>query len=476
MSRKDLEYIFNPKSVAIIGVSNKSALKRLGGGGGLYLQYLLNAGYRGNIYPVNPKGGEISNLKIYPNVTEIPEAVDYVICCIPAKEVIPLIEECIANHVKVVHIYSSGFSEYGTEKGKTLEKKIASLARQSGMRIIGPNCIGVYCPKTGLSFNTDGPADSGTVGLASQSGGLSNIMVREATIRGVRFSKAISYGNACDVNESDLIEYLADDPDTEVITVYIEGVKDGKRFCDVLREATKKKPVIMLKGGVGEAGARATVSHTASLAGADQAWDALFRQFGIVRVYSLEELIDMAIIFTRPPKLSGRNVGLLCTGGGPSVVATDTCSRAGLNVPRFPVEMSEALASYSVREGVGLCVGNPVDLSGEFWKISYHCAKIMLDYPGIDILISQLTLNNQPDFFEGIYEAFVNSVEELVRAIKDSEKLSVLAVPVPISDETFHVVSEFRRICREAGIPVYNSLANAAKAVAMLAQYQENQE
>jgi acyl-CoA synthetase (NDP forming) len=148
----------------------------------------------------------------------------------------------------------------------------------------------------------------------------------------------------------------------------------------------------------------------------------------------------------------------------------------GLNVPSFSTEVREALASYSMRGGVGLCVGNPVDLSGEVWKITYDCAKTMLDYPGIDILISQLSLNNHPNFFEGIYETIVNSVEELIRAAKYSKKPNVLVVPVPISNETFHVVTEFRRKCHEAGIPAYNSMAGAAKAIAMLANYQENQE
>ncbi len=473
MSKENLEYLFNPKSIAIIGVSKKPPLKRTGGGGWLYLKYLLNAGYAGKIYPVNPKGGKIDNLKVYRSLSEIPEPVDYVICSIPVKQVLPLIEECIAHRVKVVHIYSSGFSEYGTEQGKALQTKISSLARQTGMRIVGPNCVGVYCPKTGLSFNTDGPAESGTVALVSQSGGLSNTMVREAMIRGVRFSKAISYGNACDVNESDLIEYLSDDPETDVITLYIEGVNDGKRLCDVLRKTAKKKPIIILKGGTSEAGAMAAASHTASLAGTDQAWEALCRQFGIMRVYTIEELIDLAIIFTHIPRLSGRNIGILCMSGGVSVLATDTCTRAGLTVPRLPAEISESLASYSVRDGIGLCLGNPVDLSGEIWNMSYHCAKTLLDYPGVDLLISQLTLNNQNDFYEGLYEAFLNAAGEVIRASKDSGKPALMVTPVPVSDRSFQVVTEFRRKCHEAGVPVYSSLPNAAKAVAARADYQE---
>jgi len=473
VSQNNLDYIFKAKSVAVVGVSNKPGATALGGG--LYLQHLLNCGFAGNIYPVNPKGGEVSNLKIYTSLKEIPEPVDFVICCIALKFVIPLIEECIATNAKALHIYTAGFSEYGTEEGKVLEEKMSSLARESGLRIIGPNCLGVYCPEAGLAFDNDVPTDSGTVGFVTQSGGNATTLIREASIRGIRFSKVVSYGNGCDVNESDLIEYLSHDPDTDVITVYIEGVKDGARFCEVLREATKKKPIIMLKGGIGEAGARAVVSHTGSLAGSDQVWSALFKQFGIVRVHSLEELIDMATTFAHLPKLSGNNVGLLCTGGGASVLATDICSTQGLDVPRFPKEMRDTLASFSMRGGVGLCLGNPVDLSGEVWSMTYDCAKTMLEYPGIDIMISQVTLSVYRNFFDGIYDRIINSVDELIRATKDSQKPNVLVVPMPISDETYRVATECRRKCHDAGIPVYNSLTSAAKSIAAFIDYHDNE-
>ena len=471
MNKKNLDYVFNPRSIAIAGVSSRPSSLALGGG--LYLQHLLNAGFKGKIYPVNPKGGEILNLKIYQSIKDIPGPVDYVVSCISASQVPQLIRDCVDKRVRAVHVYSAGFSESGTKEGKKLENEISSLAHEGGLHIIGPNCLGVYCPKTGLAFDNDVPKDSGPIGLVTQSGGNATSLIRESVIRGIRFSKVISYGNGCDVNESDLLKYFASDPDTKIITVYIEGVKDGKRFCQVLREAAKVKPVIMLKGGASEAGARAAASHTGALAGSDKVWDALLRQSGVVRVYSLEELIDMAVTFTYLPPLSGKRVGILGEGGGASVLATDHFAKAGLKVPYFPPKTQAELRNHSATGGLGLCLRNPVDLSGEIWNMCYYCAKRMLDYEEVDLLVFQLPLSVHRNFFDGIYERLASLVEDVTSASKESGKAVAIVIPLPISDETYHVAAESRQKCYEAGLPVYFSLEDAAEAIARAADYYE---
>ena len=235
-----LDSLFYPTSVAIVGASP-------GKPGQLFLDSVMASDFGGNVYPINPRGEEVSGLTAYANVKDVPGTIDYVVCCIPAAAVPQLIRDCAAKGTKAVAIFTAGFSESETEEGKRLEMEISRLAHASGVRIIGPNCLGVYSPKVGLSFTSDFPKESGRVAFVCQSGGNSTYAIRAAAYRGVRFSKAISYGNACDINECELLEYFAQDAETEVVAVYIEGVKDGRRFCRSLRELSQVKPVVVLK-------------------------------------------------------------------------------------------------------------------------------------------------------------------------------------------------------------------------------------
>jgi acyl-CoA synthetase (NDP forming) len=288
----DLDMVFNPKSVAVVGVpadSSRHSMART------YVRALVECKFNGPIYPVNPKGGEINGLKIYPNVKDVPDSVDYVISCIPATLAPQLARDCVAKGVKAIQFFTSGFGEEGTEEGKRLEAEICDIARQGGIRLIGPNCMGVYCPKSGLSYALDYSTESGPVALICQSGGNAIYFVRHAAQRGVRFSKVVSFGNAVDVDESDLLEYLTNDTETKIIAAYIEGLKDGRRFSQVVRRAAAAKPVIIMKGGSTEAGARAVASHTGVLAGSARIWDGLLRQAGVIPASTLEELADIVV-------------------------------------------------------------------------------------------------------------------------------------------------------------------------------------
>ncbi|HEX9976456.1 MAG TPA: CoA-binding protein, partial [Dehalococcoidales bacterium] len=244
MPTHPLEELLHPRSVAVVGASD-----RPGGFGYSFTRHLLDYGFRGQVYPVNPNYPQILGFKAYPNLLTIPGTVDYVISCVPAGEVLNMLAECPAKGVKLVHLYTARFSETGRRQAAELEQEVLRQARKSGIRLIGPNCMGLYYPKEGISFAYDLPREPGFTGMASQTGGGAATFVQLAAMRGIRFSKVISYGNALDFDESDYLNYFTQDSETKIIVMYIEGVKNGPKFYDALHRAAASKPVIVTKGG-----------------------------------------------------------------------------------------------------------------------------------------------------------------------------------------------------------------------------------
>ena len=262
-----LDYLFHPKSVAILGASANPVSK-----GYDYLKALQEFEFPGDIYPVNPKASEIEGLKVYPHIKDIPGQVDYVISCIPARSAVDLVADCASKGVKAMHLYTSGFGETGEQDGIRLEQELVQRSREVGIRILGPNCIGLHYPKYGLAIGRSRFSKrGGSVGCVVQSGGHAWYIVSSGSLRGLGFSKVVSFGNACDLNEVDFLEYLVDDPDTEVIAAYIEGIRDGPGFVQAARRASSTKPLIMLKGGRTDAGKRAVASHTGYVGNRSQA-------------------------------------------------------------------------------------------------------------------------------------------------------------------------------------------------------------
>ena len=471
MSGHGLDCIFYPRSVAVVGVSSRA--ERLQGTGTIFLEGLLRSNFKGKIYPVNPRGGEILGLKVYPSIMDISEPVDYAICCISRLRVAPFIQECTMKGIKAVHVFASGFSEIGTEEGKRQEEEISFLARQSGIRIIGPNCLGPYCPESGLTYSSGFPREGGSIAFLSQSGAYCNYLIPAMAQRGVRFSKVLSYGNACDVNECDLLEYFTADENTMVIAAYIEGVKDGERFKRVLRETAEVKPVIVLKVGVAEAGARAVTSHTGALAGLDSVWDGFLRQAGAIRVHGLEELIDMVVTFSRLRLPPGRRTSVVGIGGGAAAVAADDCTNAGLTVPAFPIEVQNRLRQLTVSGGIGMGLSNPVNLSDQGWDILYDCAKVILDYDGIDLLIVQLPIRVFPSPYQDMMFPHIRELAcAAVKAYNESSKsMSAVISNFLSSTQDCGVALECEQIFCEAGLPVYHSLGNTARAIARFLDY-----
>jgi acyl-CoA synthetase (NDP forming) len=470
----DLDGVFNPKSVAIVGISTTLARDNMAA---VYLKALVQCNFNGGIYPINPKGGEFQGFKVYPNVKDVPDSVDYVISCIPAPLVPQLIRDCVAKGVKAVQLFTSGFSEDGTEEGRRLEAEICDIAREGGVRLIGPNCMGVYCPKAGLSFALDYSTESGPVALICQSGGNAIYFVRHAAQRGVRFSKVISFGNAADVDENDLLEYLTNDTETKIIAGYIEGLKDGRRFTKVVMKAAAAKPVIIMKGGYTEAGARAVASHTGALAGSARIWDGLLRQAGVIPASTLEELGDIVVSLLYLPVPQGRRLGVIDVGGGASVVATDVYVSAGLDLPQLPQRLGQQLRSFLSTGAAGLSVNNPVDLGGQYYNVSaaYSVMRALADYDGIDILVFNLHLGINPPLPSFPKEFAIAILDNAIRARSETGKPMVVIIDQLTTVESCEAVAACQQKCQEAGIPVYYSVHSAAKALDRFMRYHENQ-
>jgi len=336
--------------------------------------------------------------------------------------------------------------------------------------------MGVYSPKAGVSFVNDFPKEGGGVALVCQSGGNTIYLVRLGAERGIRFSKVISYGNASDVNETDLMDYMADDPETGIIMAYIEGVKDGPRFMRALARAASRKPVIVLKVGITESGARAAASHTGSLAGADRVWDGVLEQVNAVRVATIEEWIDMAVTFTFFPKPVGRRVALLGLGGGATVLASDEATKEGLLIPGFPVELRRRAAELVGAEA-GMILDNPMDLSAEAWRIGYYpILKLFAEYSGIDLSIVHLSVGliaRPPELHTLIWNKLL---DDIVRAHVELGKPIVVVTQMMTFPEHYDWMVKARETCYRAGIATYNSIRHAARSGNRLLRYYEKRE
>ncbi|HOA83338.1 MAG TPA: acetate--CoA ligase family protein [Thermodesulfovibrio thiophilus] len=362
-----IDFIFNPSSIAVIGASAEE--KKVGYA---ILKNLIN-GYKGKIYPVNPGRAEIFSLPCYPSVSAISDKVDLAIIVIPAKAVKESLKDCAQAGVKGVIVITAGFKEVGGD-GVAREREIVDIVRSSGMKMVGPNCLGVIntTNKMNASFAPDLPPD-GRVALFSQSGALGVAIIDWAVENNFGFSKFVSFGNKADLNEIDFLEYFAKDPDTDVIIGYIEDVIDGKKFLQIAREVTKVKPVILIKSGATVAGARAASSHTGALAGSDRAFTEAFRKTGIIRVSSIQELFETAEMFISKRNPKGRRLLIITNAGGPGIIAADTADKMGIKLDPMTRNSIDAIAE-KLPSTVSLY--NPVDIIGDATSERYQ---IVLD-------------------------------------------------------------------------------------------------
>jgi acyl-CoA synthetase (NDP forming) len=480
-SRPTLDYIFHPRSVAVAGVSPPQP-----GFGGVGLGFVIGLKDMGfpTIYPVNPKHEEIEGLKCYPSLLDIPGPVDHVISSVPARIVPSLVDDCIAKGVRLIHFFTAGFSETGEEELAELEAQVVQRAVQAGIRVLGPNCMGLYVPASKLAFMPEFPKEPGPVAFISQSGGNATEMVYGSAPRGVRYSKVVSYGNAADIDDGELLEYLTEDEESKIICAYIEGVKDGRRFFQAMRRAAAAKPVIALKGGRTEAGTRAVHSHTGSLAGSMAVFDAVLRQVGAVRADSVEEMTDLALAFrcaglaeSGPGALTGPGVAVVGGGGGFSVFAADELDEAGMSCPTLPEATQQALREFTPVAGTS--VRNPVDTIMVFEPSKMRqTIRVVGSAENIDAVMFHTNLNfggwrRFADWFDPDIHRKL-SMEALIAARQDCGKPVVVVVRPPLSVAAMEQVLAFQKACWQAEIPVFPSIPRAANALAKVLRWRQN--
>jgi acyl-CoA synthetase (NDP forming) len=359
MSEHPLDPIFHPRAVAVVGVPSKPSPHRMMG----FYASLLEAGFPeiGGLYPVNPKVDEIDGARCYPTLLDTPDPVDHVISQVPAAAVPELVDQCVAKKVRSIHFFTAGFSETGDTEMAATEQQMIEKLRNNGIRAIGPNCMGLYVPGSRLAFMNGFPMESGNVFLLSQSGANAGEIVHELTVRGIRFSKAVSYGNGSDLRAHDFLDYAASDPETEVVAAYIEGVRDGRLFFEALERCARIKPVVVLKGGRTQSGSNAAHSHTGSLTGSIEVFDAVCRQTGAVHAETIDDLHDLVVAAsTNTRHITGRGVALFGGGGGGfAVLSADAIDREGLSVPQMPKSAVDRMREYI--PVAGSSVNNPID-------------------------------------------------------------------------------------------------------------------
>jgi acyl-CoA synthetase (NDP forming) len=469
------EYIFNPRAMAIIGASPHD----------IATLAQVHTKIRDRLFLVNPNYQELFGKKCYTSIKEVPTEIDYASLVVSSKVLPQVLEECIQKGVKVAQMYTAGFSETGLPEAVEQEKAIKRMA-EGRIRLIGPNCFGVYCPASGQAIVPEAPPEEGHIGVVAQSGSVAESFSYFARTKNLRFSKIVSYGNAVDLDGPDFLEFLAHDPKTHIIAFYIEGTNQGLRLKKALTEAAAQKPVIAIKGGMTEQGIRAAVSHTASMTGTPEIWRSFFKQAGVLQLDSFEEMVNTIMAFEPSPRPSGRAAALISNSGGFSVIQTDLCQKAGITVPRFSVETLDKLRSLVPLAGTS--ISNPLDA----WPIYYNVSptgnmadiiKVVSSDPNIQALIFQF------DQFRYLRRLMGEKVgKHMTRLIplivegclyaRETEKKPVLICisldPFLEDDEDRYHNLQLKKALNGQGFPVYPTLDGAVKALDRLCTLSAN--
>ncbi|WP_461866502.1 acetate--CoA ligase family protein [Thermococcus sp.] len=456
---EELRPFFNPKAVAIIGATDKKGKV----GNVIFENFKMNKErgiFKGNIYPVNPKLDEIEGYRCYHNVKEVPDDADLAVISIPAKFVPATMRDIAEKGIKAVVIITGGFGELG-EEGKRMEREIYEIAKANGIRVIGPNCVGVYVPDTGVDtvFLPENKMDrpkSGPIAFVTQSGAFAAAMLDWAAGAGIGIGKMVSYGNKLDVDDADLMDYFIHDDEIRVVTFYIEGVNEGRKFIEAAKRITAVKPVIALKSGRTEYGAKAASSHTGSLAGADRIYDAVFKQTGIIRAEDFEHMFDIAKAFAKCELPKGDRIGIITDGGGAGVMASDAVAKFGLKMAELSEETIKYLKENFPPHAVA---GNPTDVVGDTDAQRYKVAiGAFINDPNVDAIVI-ITLFQVPLLDE----------MELIDILADYAKKSnkpIVAVAMG-GKKTEH----YAKILEDKGVPVYPTPERGVRAMAGLVQY-----
>jgi acetyltransferase len=450
-AQEKLDFLFAPKSIAVIGASNREGSV----GRAVFTNILLNE-YAGTVYPVNPKDHSISGVRAYQSILDLPEAVDIAVVIVPAAIVPSIVEDCGKRGVKGLVIISAGFKEVGPD-GEALEHQVFSIAQKYSMRIVGPNCLGVVNADPGVRLNasfSSGMPAAGSIAFASQSGALGEAVLDYAAGENIGFSKFISMGNKTDVNENDILEYLRADPMTKVILLYIEDIIDGRKFVDTVSRVSDEKPIIAVKAGVSPEGAKAASSHTGALAGSDEAYNAILKQSGVIRVESIIDLFDYARAFARQPLPRGNRVAIITNGGGPGIMATDASVRYGLQIAQLSDTTKNRLRASLPKEAA---VNNPVDLIGDAQADRYELALGALNDDSVDCGLVLLTPQAMVD---------LKKVAETIGSVGPKSGKTILASLLGLGD-----VTPAAGLLESYGVPNYSFPESAVRALAAMSEY-----
>jgi len=447
----DLETFFDPHSVAIVGASAK-----VGKVGYEILTSILKAGYPGRIFPVNNKTDQIEGLKCFPDLLSIGEVPDLVIIIVPAKVVPDIMQQCVNVGAKSVIIITAGFKEVGQE-GAQLEKRIVQIARQGGVRVIGPNCLGLIVPKNKLnaSFGGELPV-AGKTGYLSQSGALMAAILDMANAEGIGFSKLVSIGNKADVDEMDIIKAFGEDEDTKVIAGYLESITDGNAFVREAEYISQTKPILLIKSGGTEAGAKAASSHTGSLAGGETAYEAVFDRAGIIRCNSIKQQFQYAQAFEYQPLPKDCRVAVITNAGGPGIMAADEIERQGLKFAKLSEQTVKTLAG---KLPAAANLYNPVDVLGDALADRYEFAlNVVLDDDNVDMVLVLLTPQAMTQCTE--------TAQAIVNVVSKKADKPVLACFLGAMK-----VAEAKRLLRQSNVPIYEAPESSVRTMKVMTDY-----
>ena len=463
-----LERVFNPRTVAVVG--DKRAL------GFFWLRSMST--FTGKVYSVQIDPDELPSIQElgvpnYQSLLDIPDEIDYVVCAVPRAVSPRVVADCVRKKVGGVSLFTSGFAETGDDKGIRLQRQIADMAREAGLVLIGPNCMGVYNRRLGVRQAMDQPAgDEGSVGFISHSGTHAINFSLTGAAHGVKVSKSVSAGNSVVVGPADYLEYLAQDEETKVIGMYLEGVQDGRRFFTILKETARLKPVVVWKGGLSEAGQRAMHSHTAALATPSAVWQAIVKQCGVVTADSLDEMVDVvkALLYTKPCR--GRRLGLIAMTGGQSVVITDAFVGVGLEVPLLSERSYEKLGAFF--NIIGGSYRNPLDAGGTLgFGAAPHNLERMLDIldgdDNTDGIVVEIATQYLVRMALGTAGPPTDWLPAILAAHKERSSKAFIAILNPGHLEAR--AAEERVKLAELGIPLFASFERGARALAKAIDY-----
>jgi len=469
----DLERLFHPKSIAVIGATPRKG--KSWDSGNAYIAASIEQSFQGKIYPVHPKADTILGFKAYRSILDIPDDIDLAIFTIPSKAALTVMEECVAKGVKYAHLLTAGFSETGRPEHAELERKLVEIARKGAIRIVGPNCMGLYTPEGGLAFNEGFPVQAGSVSFFSQSGQLAGHFVRDGnSLQDLTYSMVVSFGNASDLQAHEFLNYFLKDGKTDIIGSYLEGLKNGRLFFNIARQVTPFKPLVIWKGGQTDGGSRAIQSHTAAMAGSLKIWQAMCRQAGIIQVHSMEEIIATVAALKRmmPPKgvlPKGVRVAIMGGAGGGSVTMTDMAEKNGLQVPHLSEKTIKTLETFVPLAGNS--VKNPLDV---FFNNDDHfntLIRLLKEDPNIDAFIYNMRFGG-PNQFRGLLE-LNHSIQGIVEAYKNLGKPMLIVLEQTGETEIDMLNREIASSLHGQNVATFPSFEIAAKVIANLSEYHD---